>query len=254
MKDLNNQQTIEKMATALNQAQFAVAFTGAGISVESGIPPFRGKDGIWNQYDPISLDLTYFYKHPQQAWSVIKEIFYDMFGAAHPNPAHQGLAQLEQLGRLKAVITQNIDNLHQEAGSTDVIEYHGTCANLICTQCKRKVPAHQSLLITLPPRCEKCNGILKPDFVFFGELIPPKAQDRSWDLMQQADLVFIIGTLGEVMPACQLPSIAKANGATILEINPEPSAFTWRTTDLYLPMKAGEAMPLIIEALKNQNS
>jgi NAD-dependent deacetylase len=254
MKDLNNQQTIEKMAAALNQAQYAVAFTGAGISVESGIPTFRGKDGIWNRYDPISLDLTYFYKHPQEAWGVIKEIFYDMFGAAHPNPAHLGLAQLEQQGRLKAVITQNIDNLHQEAGNTDVIEYHGTCANLICTQCGKKVPAQESLLTTLPPRCKKCNGVLKPDFVFFGELIPPQAQERSWDLMQRADLVLIIGTIGEVMPACQLPSIAKANGATILEINPEPSAFTWRTTDLYLPMQAGQAMPLIMQALKNQNS
>lgn len=251
MKNSDNQQVIKKMATALQQAQFAVAFTGAGISVESGIPTFRGKDGIWSHYDPISLDLNHFYAHPQQAWTVIKEIFYDMFGEAHPNPAHQGLATLEQQGLLKAVITQNIDNLHQEAGSQNVIEYHGTCADLICTQCHTRFPAPQIDLSSLPPRCEKCNGILKPDFVFFGEMIPTQAQEQSWNLMQQADLVFIIGTIGEVMPACQLPSIAKANNdAIILEINPEPSAFTWRTTDLYLPMKAGEAMPHILNALK----
>lgn len=250
MNPLNNQEIINEMANALEKAHYAVVFTGAGVSVESGIPSFRGENGIWNQYDPISLDLNYFYKNPKQAWTVIKEIFYDMFGAAHPNPAHKAIAQLEEQGIVKAVITQNIDNLHQEAGSKEVVEYHGTCSRLICTSCKKEIPIKEELFEKHPPRCENCNHVLKPDFVFFGEMIPSKAHDTAWMHIQKADLVLIIGTTGEVMPACQLPHIAKDNGAILLEINPDPSAFTHHVSDFYLPMKAGEAMQLIINQLK----
>jgi len=134
----SKQVLLEQAADALRRAKRAVAFTGAGISVESGIPPFRGPDGLWSRYDPQVLDLSYFHAHPLESWQVIKEIFYDYFGRARPNEAHKALARLEQAGYLQGVITQNIDNLHQEAGSRHVVEYHGTSRYLTCTACESK--------------------------------------------------------------------------------------------------------------------
>lgn len=253
MNPLTNSEKIFAIANALNKAHYAVAFTGAGVSVESGIPSFRGENGIWNRYNPISLELGYFYAMPERAWEVIKEIFYDMFGKASPNPAHEILAKLEAEKKLKTIITQNIDNLHQDAGSQDVIEYHGTCSELICKACGEIVSFAENIFRTMPPRCEHCNGILKPNFVFFGELIPDKAHKKSMEHIQKADLILVIGTTGEVMPACELPRIAKENGATIIEINPEPSAYTHSITDIYLPMKAGEAMQTIWAAMNSSS-
>jgi len=129
---------IEKAAKIIKSAKHVTAFTGAGISVESGIPPFRGDGGIWGKYDPKILDLPYFLANPLDSWIVIKEIFYEFFGKAKPNNAHKMLAEMESLGWLKAIITQNIDNLHQEAGSKNVIEFHGNSKILVCTNCGNK--------------------------------------------------------------------------------------------------------------------
>lgn len=232
---------IEQFKEKLLKARHAIAFTGAGISVESGIPPFRGEHGIWNQYDPEVLDIDFFYRHPEQSWAVIREIFYSFFGEAKPNMAHLMLARLEQAGLLKAVITQNIDNLHQEAGSEVVIEYHGNSKWLLCTHCGYRQMADDELLRTIPVMCPQCGGLMKPNFVFFGEAIPQTAHFLAMQHAREADLVIVIGALGEVFPAANIPFEAKRNGAYIVEVNPGHTSFTGQITDLHLPMKAGDA-------------
>lgn len=237
---IGSEKEIIEAASLIVNANHLVAFTGAGISVESGIPPFRGEGGIWSRYDPSNLDIDYFSSHPSESWEVISQIFYDYFLDAQPNPAHYLLARLEQNGMLRAVITQNIDNMHREAGSKEVIEYHGNSKWLICNQCGERYEISGVSLNPLPPRCSCDQEVLKPDFVFFGEGIPPDAAGKSVEEVTLADVLLIIGSTGEVMPAAMLPSIAKSNGAKIIEINPQRSAFTNSLTDLYLQGPAGE--------------
>ena len=236
-------------AELIKKSKHAIAFTGAGISVESGIPPFRGDDGLWSKYNPIVLDINYFFTNTNEAWKVIRELFYDFFGKAQPNIAHIGLAQLENKGIIKAIITQNIDNLHQEAGSKTVYEFHGTAKTMVCTKCTEKYHSKDIDLKILPPKCKKCKGILKPDFIFFGEGIPEEANRLSFQAAEQADIFLVIGTTGEVMPASMLPSTAKKNGAKIIEINTEPSQFTRQITDIYLEGKAGEITPRLVQLI-----
>ena len=238
----------EIAAEIIKNSKFPVAFTGAGISVESGIPPFRGPTGLWSKYDPKILDIGFFLQNPAESWKYIKEIFYDYMGNTQPNEAHKFLSWLEKIGKLKGVITQNIDNLHQKAGSKKVIEFHGTASQMECMSCKRKFPSSNISLENLPPLCPECQGVLKPDFVFFGEPIPPKALDESIKLCKNADCVIVIGTTGEIMPASQLPILAKQNGAKIIEINIEPSNYTHTITDIFLNDKATVAA----KKLKNE--
>ncbi|NLJ06308.1 MAG: NAD-dependent deacylase [Sphingobacteriales bacterium] len=239
------QNLINEAAEKIKKSQFLIAFTGAGISVESGIPSFRGKDGLWNRYDPSCLDISYFFSHAPQAWKVIKEIFYDYFGQAKPNPAHIALAELEKKGILKYVITQNIDNLHFEAGNKQVIEFHGNTRQLVCMGCG-KIYTREIVYQQAIPLCDTCHSLLKPDFVFFGEMIPEPAGSDSFQLAVKADVVLVIGTTGEVMPACNIPYYAKQNGATIIEINTEPSRFSNSITDIFLQGKASEIMSKIM--------
>jgi len=246
--ELNN---YNKAAEIIKNAKFPIAFTGAGISVESGIPPFRGPTGLWSKYDPKILDIDFFLSHPDISWKYIKEIFYDYMGNIQPNDAHKFLAWLEKKGKLKGIITQNIDNLHQKAGSKKVIEFHGTASKMECTQCKKKFPSQNISLETLPPLCPECQGILKPDFVFFGEPIPPKAFEESIRLCKNTDCLIVIGTTGEIMPASQLPYLAKQNGAKIIEINIEPSNYTSTITDIFLNNKATVASNKLKELLSS---
>jgi NAD-dependent deacetylase len=233
----------------LKQSEYTTAFTGAGISVESGIPPFRGPEGLWSRYDPIVLDLDYFHKHALESWKVIKEIFYDFFGKASPNPAHKALAQMEKAGYLKNIITQNIDNLHQEAGSGEVIEFHGNSHTLVCTKCGKSYHLSEVNFDRLPVQCQACGGLLKPDFIFFGEGIPAKAYEKSIEAAQKADLFLVIGTTGEIMPASQIPVLAKQHGAKMIEINTEASNYTHGITDLFLQGKASVILTQLIEKL-----
>ncbi|MCP4218914.1 MAG: NAD-dependent deacylase [bacterium] len=235
-------ENIIRAAEIIKNSKHTTAFTGAGISVESGIPPFRGENGIWNKYNPESVDISFFRSHPDKSWAVIKEIFYDFFGLAEPNDAHKCIARLEKNGYIKTVITQNIDNLHQEAGSKKVYEYHGTSRTLSCMVCGFPFDSIGVSLEKLPPRCPHCMGVLKPDFVFFGEGIPKGVNVESFYEAQIADVFLVVGTTGEVMPACEIPFRAKQNGAKIIEINMEPSNYTVSTTDIFLRGKATEMM------------
>lgn len=233
---------LKAVATLFLKSKKTVAFTGAGVSVESGIPPFRGEGGIWNQYDPKILELDFFMQNPRQCWPLVKKLFYDFFDYKQPNAAHRILARWEKKQLLSTVITQNIDHLHHLAGSKNVIEFHGSAQRLVCLECGFLIDDIGRYLLKLPPSCPNCQSVLKPDFVFFGEGIPPEAYSKALEAVADAQLLLIIGTSGDVSPANQLPYIAKRNGATIVEINPEPSIYTNALTDFYLQGKAGEIL------------
>lgn len=242
---------VEKAIELIVNAKHITAFTGAGISVESGIPPFRGKNGLWNKYDPTFLEISYFHSHPNESWKLIKEVFYDFFGKAKPNAAHIVLAELEEKGILNTVITQNIDNLHQLAGSKIVWEFHGNSRNLICIGCRTITPARETDLTDIPPKCIHCKALLKPDFIFFGEPIPEPARTNSFLETEIADLFILIGTTGKVMPASFIPYQAKGNGARIIEVNTQPSNYTNSITDIFLQGKAGDVMTRLWKMLEN---
>jgi len=240
---------IEKAVEVIKNAKHITAFTGAGVSVESGIPSYRGEGGLWTKYDTKVLELNYFHNNPKDAWEIIREIFYEYFGKAKPNPAHFALAELEKKNNLKAIITQNIDNLHFEAGSKIVHEFHGNSKVLICTKCSKKYKSENVSLEKLPPKCKGCGGLLKPDFIFFGEGIPQNAYKNSFAEAEKADVFILIGVTGLVQPAASIPTLAKQNGATIIEINPQRTAYTESITDIFLQGKAGEVMTRLSELL-----
>lgn len=238
---------MQNAAEIIKDSNHITVFTGAGISVESGIPPFRGENGVWNKYDPSKFAIDYFYDNPEHSWELIKEVFYELYNKAKPNKAHKVLAEWEKQGIINAVITQNIDGLHQRAGSNEVYEFHGTTSKLVCLSCKQKFNLDNEddvseLLADSPPRCPKCGGLLKPDFIFFGEGIPQKAYKSSIKETKIADLFLIIGTTGEVMPASLIPQEASSKGAKIIEINIKPSNYTNNITDVFLKGKATEVL------------
>ncbi|MEN8154386.1 MAG: NAD-dependent deacylase [Acidobacteriota bacterium] len=241
---------IKEAAELIRKGKRVTAFTGAGISVESGIPPFRGPEGLWNRYDPKILEINYFRHNPEQSWMVIKKIFYDFFGTAKFNKSHKALAVLEEKKLLSSIITQNIDNLHQEAGSRVVHEYHGNSKRLVCMDCGEFFPSSEIDLNSLPPLCSSCgSGLLKPDFIFFGEPIPEPAGSNSIDDAERSDVFLIIGTSGEIMPASMIPYAAKKNNSKIIEINTERSSFTNSITDIFLQGKATETLSKLLEAV-----
>lgn len=240
---------LNRAAKILTDSTYTTAFTGAGISVESGIPPFRGESGLWSKYDPQYLDIEFFLGNTNKSWKIIKEIFYDFFGDAKPNMAHYGLALMERKGLLRSIITQNIDNLHQEAGSCTVYEFHGNSRYFVCLRCRARFKVSEIDITDKPPRCPDCQGLLKPDFVFFGEGIPEDAYAAAIDAARHAEVFLLIGTSGQVAPANQIPYMAKQNGATIIEINVTPSYYTSSITDVYLEGKAGEVMESLTKAI-----
>lgn len=240
---------LQKAIQLLKHAKYAVAFTGAGISVESNVAPFRGPGGLWEKYDSEKFHKRYFVAHPQQSWELIRKLFYEVVGKAQPNPAHLALAELERSGPLNAVITQNIDNLHTVAGSEVVFEYHGTMGILDCLDCRRKCATESVSLKNVPPPCPNCGGLLKPDIVFFGEPIPETAHRGATEAALGCDVMLVIGTTGEVQPAARLPFLAKNNGAAIIEINIQPSAFTDTITDVFLQGKAGATLTALKEGV-----
>jgi NAD-dependent deacetylase len=240
--------TPQQLADLIRQSRRAVALTGAGISVESGIPDFRSPGGLWERFNPMEYaHIQAFRRHPAKVWQLLKEMD-ETITRARPNPAHYALAELEARGHLMGVITQNVDNLHQAAGSKRVVEYHGNALRFVCLECNR--PFHrQNLDFDRAPLYCPCGGLIKPDVVFFGEPIPPAAQAQAQELAQSCDLLLIIGTSGEVAPASYLPYTARDWGAVIVENNLEPTILTRTVTDHFLPGKAGEKWPQVIKEL-----
>jgi NAD-dependent deacetylase len=240
---------IQDAAAMLADAKQIVALTGAGISTESGIPPFRGPGGLWEKFDPMEYaHIDAFNRDPAKIWQVLLKEMIGMLDTAQPNAAHLGLARLEQLGTFKTVITQNVDGLHQRAGSTDVIEFHGNFAWLNCMRCDARRESQAIDLAELPPRCA-CGGIWRPECVFFGEMIPPLALARSQQSAQACDVMLVIGTSATVQPAAYLPAIAREAGARVIEFNPDPTPLTHSVSHLLLKGPAGEMMTALIDQL-----
>jgi len=237
-----------RAADAIRNAGTVVASTGAGISTESGIPDFRSEGGIWDTYPPEEYaSIEAFTADPAKVWGMWRELGQQLDGCK-PNPGHAALAQLEEAGHLAAIITQNVDNLHQEAGSRRVIEYHGNSRHVRCMTCGHTQPINPEIYASGTPFCV-CGGVFKPDVVMFGETIPPKAMLQAEAYARSADTVIIVGTSAQVYPAAELPYTAKKRGAFIIEVNLEETDFTRDITDVFLQGKAGETLPNLAEAV-----
>ena len=231
---------IDEAASLILNSKKTVALTGAGISAESGIATFRGEGGIWEKYDPEEYaHIATFRRNPSRSWILFKEMI-ETIKKAEPNPSHFALAKLEEMELLSSIITQNVDNLHQDAGSKKVIEFHGNTINLSCMDCGRKYTASEVSIDEIPPLCE-CGGVLRPDAVLFGEAIPFEALVESRKESEECDLILVIGTTALIQPAASMPLIAKGAGAKIIEINPEETALTL-TADIFI--KGGSARAL----------
>ena len=239
---------IRKTAEALCRSKRTVAFTGAGISVESGIPDFRGPTGLWKKYDPMEYaTIDAFLEDPGKVWNMLKEMG-DLLDRAKPNPAHLALAKLEEMNLLRSVITQNIDNLHQAAGNKRVIEFHGTNQTLTCMLCGRQYSRQEINPGEIPPRC-RCQGVLKPDIVFFGEGIPMDAQFAANDEAGTCDFMLVIGTSAIVSPARELPLMAQRAGATVVEINIEETQLTHYISHWILKGQAGQILQSVLQEI-----
>jgi len=244
--------TIMSIAHEIKHARRTVALTGAGISAESGLGTFRGKDGLWSKYDPAMVaSIESFTRDPRKFWEFAREIGWT-FLTAKPNPAHTALAELEAMKRLDSVITQNVDGLHQRAGSKHVIEIHGNAGRIICTRCLAEY-ATEKIVDRMRqedvPTCDRCGGPLKPDVILFGEPLPKKALDQALKKMRSIDLLLAVGTSLEVYPAASLPEVAKKSGAKIVSIDSERT--NWDDLcDYKVNGPAGEILPRIVQAMK----
>jgi NAD-dependent deacetylase len=244
MKDI----TPQELAALLKKSKKAVALTGAGISVESGIPDFRSPGGLWERFDPLEYaTIQAFKKNPDKVWAMLKEMD-RILVRARPNPAHYALADLEKRGNFLGIITQNVDNLHQAAGSVNVVEYHGNAHRFVCTNCKGSWPREALDFEQTPLYCY-CGGLIKPDVIFFGEAIPEAAMSKANALVLACDLVLIIGSSMEVAPANILPQAAKETGAIIVESNLEHTRMSRFLTDYFLPGPAGVVWPEVMKEL-----
>lgn len=243
------EELIKQAADRIAGATKVVALTGAGISVESGIPAFRGTQGLWDKYDPMEYaTIEAFRANPFKIWTMLRELS-DLVIGAKPNAGHTGLADLEALGKLSSIVTQNVDGLHQAAGSTSVIEFHGNGRNLVCISCRRQYSREEIPPEMFPPMCA-CLNILKPDVIFFGEMIPMHALLAAQSEVRDCDLMLVVGTSAQVEPAASLPYSAKSHGATIVEINPEPTELTDSVADISIHASASTVMPRITKAVR----
>jgi NAD-dependent deacetylase len=239
---------LRKTVEVIGRAQRVVAFTGAGISVESGIPDFRGPSGLWEKFDPMEYaTIEAFHANPKKVWGMLKEMA-RLLDRSRPNAAHRALAHLEEMGRLRSVITQNIDDLHREAGSRRVIEFHGTSRTLVCVLCGREYERRAVSLEKLPPQCV-CSGVLKPNFIFFGEPVPWGAHLEAREEAGGCEAMLVIGTSAVVSPACDMPVTAKKHGAVIIEINLEETQLTRYISNWILRGSASEILSRILSAL-----
>ena len=241
---------LAEAATLLGGARAAIAFTGAGISVESGIPHFRGEGGLWTMFDPYKVaHIDTFRKDPAQYWTYSLN---HRRTDAEPNPAHRALVELERLGHLQAVVTQNTDGLHQKAGSSQVIELHGSSHAVVCLDCDSRFARDQVDRMNrehCPPSCPACGGrFLKPTVVLFGEALPKLALHDAQSLARAADVVLVVGSSLRVYPAAGIPRLAREHGAELCIVNAEPTPFD-DLAAVVVHGKAGEILPQVVRRI-----
>lgn len=236
----------KRIAKLLFESKKCTALTGAGISAESGISTFRTKGGLWEKYDPaVYASIDTFHRDPSKYWTIRGDFIrnYDDF---EPNPAHKALAELEEMGILSSVITQNIDGLHIKSGSKKVIELHGTLRQTFCLKCNKEYIA-PNVPDGTPPYCTECGGVLKPNTVLFGEQLPAQPLYEAQQESTTSDMMLLIGTSAVVYPAAAMPQLVKDRGGQVIEINPR-NEFPF--TDYFIGEKAGTALPNIIKEVK----
>ncbi len=241
---------IREARTLISSSTKISALTGAGISVDSGIPDFRSEGGIWNRYDPLEYG-TYesFLRNPKKFWTMGRELATVLL-KAKPNDAHKVLATLEERGKLIGIITQNIDNLHQVAGNKKVIEIHGNFLRAYCMECNEIYvgeTVHQRVVDgEIPPLCDKCHGVLKSEAILFGEPLPENAMEKAVNLCRKTDLMLVVGTSLTIYPAAYLPQLAKEAGAKVILINLE-GGNRENVADIVIRGRAKDILPQLLE-------
>ncbi len=239
---------IAAAAQILCRASRVACLTGAGVSAESGVPTFRdAQTGLWAQFDPEELaSPAGFQRNPGLVWRWYMSRL-AMVEQAQPNPGHQALAQLERILPHFVLITQNVDDLHERAGSQRVIHLHGSITRFRCSQCGAPYQLQpQDREREMPPVCRLCNGWIRPDVVWFGEPLPTEALIQAWDEAGQCDVMLVVGTSGVVYPAAQLPVVAREHGAAIIDVNPEKGP-TADLADIFLQGPSGVILPQLVE-------
>ncbi len=242
---------IQMAGEIIANAKHAVVFTGAGVSAESGVPTFRGKDGLWSRYDPEEVaSIAGFRRNPDAFWNFSKELL--LKKKAHPNPAHYGIAELEKMGIVKAVITQNVDMLHQRAGSRVVYELHGSMEMVDCLDCGKTYrwdDIEEILQRDENVRCSCGSPYLKPRVVLFGEQLPQNVLASAIEESRKCDVFIVVGSSLVVYPAANLPIYAKKSGARLIIVNTERTHADG-IFDVVIHGKAGEVMPKIVEVVR----
>jgi NAD-dependent deacetylase len=258
--DSSQDTAIRQAAQLLCKARYVMAITGAGISVESGIPPFRGPGGLWTKYgEPPMNGYQQFLDNPRRAWEERlnptgpSEILRTTVANANPNPGHQALVAMEERGLLRYLITQNVDNLHRRAGSQNLLEIHGNSTLTRCLQCTSRYALADTPLDVLPPSCPRCNGMLKIDTVAFGEPIPPDVLTQCQQTTERCDCMMVIGTSATVYPAAWFPMQVRDRGGVLIEVNLYESELTPMCA-VSLRGKAGDILPQLVQAVTDLRS
>lgn len=252
---MDDHEELRFAAQAIHEAESVVAMTGAGVSTASGIPDFRGDDGLWETHDPADFHLSRFEASPGAFWRDRLDLHTDIHGGVEiePNAAHEALTALESAGELDALVTQNVDGLHRAAGSEDVIEVHGSSERVVCRDCGRRSaagPVRERVREgEVPPRCGACTGLLKPDVVLFGERLPEYALLRAHALAEKADVFVVAGSSLSVEPAASLPRTAADAGATVVLVNLERTVLSDRA-EYDFRMDVTDALPRLNEAVR----
>ncbi len=248
---------LDHAAALVGEAENILVFSGAGLSTESGIPDFRSPGGIWERYDPSDFEFQRIVsdeKAREKYWEMSTE-YYAVMKQARPNPAHAALKGLEDMGKLLAVVTQNIDNLHQRAGSSPekVIEIHGTAFSVSCLACgkdyEREEIEERIRSGVKVPYCDGCGGVLKPDTVSFGQAMPEDKLRRAFDLAETCDLCMVLGSSLVVYPAAAVPEHAAAAGASILIVNRDPTPLDTSAAQV-IRESVGKVLPQVLERLR----
>jgi NAD-dependent deacetylase len=244
--------TARRAADLLAGSSNGLALTGAGVSAESGIPTFRGEGGLWTKFDPVKVaSIDYFLADPGAYWSASRDRG-SIALAAKPNSGHNALAELEAAGHLAAIVTQNTDGLHQDAGSKRVIEVHGSGRTVECLECGFREPRSDvqvRLEVEMPPRCRSCGGtLLKPTVVLFGEPMPQPAVLEAFALAQRADVMLVVGSSLVVYPAAEIPLVAVRAGAPMIVVNAEPTPFD-DLAEVVIRGRSGEVLPEIVRLI-----
>ncbi|MBI2855868.1 MAG: NAD-dependent deacylase [Chloroflexi bacterium] len=252
------ERAIEEASRLILQSSHVVALVGAGMSVESGIPPFRGPGGLWTRIGEPSMNgYQRFLADPEGHWRDIlnpdmegpRAQFRAAIEKARPNPGHYALAELEDMGVLKYIVTQNVDGLHRDAGSQNVAEIHGNRNKVRCIECNLRWMRQDFQIRELPPRCPECGGLIKGDGVAFGEPIPKDVLATSFQEAQTCDCLVIIGTSALVYPAAGLPTEARMRGSYLIEVNTDMTPLT-SMCDVVLQGPSGEILPRVVERVK----